>query len=365
MMDPSTTSHHSHLGLLYRLSQVFNSSLHVDSILNNVIDEVIYTIHAERGFVLLKNDQDQFKFRIARGMNHKDIEDPDFQISRSIVDKVKKTGEPILTSDAMADARFQYQASVVALGLRSILCIPLKTESDKVSGIIYVDNRLQSGMFSNADLDLLQSISSTAAIAIKNASLFEELENAYEETLMGWAKAVELRDQDTEDHTLRVAQLTVNLARHMNMPESQIVHLRRGAMMHDIGKLGIPDGILLKAGRLTEAEFEIMKMHTTHAYDMIYPIKHLRPAIDIPFCHHEKWDGSGYPRGLGEEHIPLAARIFAVVDVWDALRSNRPYRPQWTKEAVITYIKEQANFHFDPQVVQCFLDLINQNPELV
>lgn len=355
----------SHLELLNRLSQEFNSSLDVDIVLNKVIDEVIKAINAERGFVMLRDGNGQFSFRVARGMNRQTIDDPNFQISRSVVEQVIKLGRPILTSDAQNDARFQTQQSVVSLGLRSILCVPLKTENNGVTGIIYVDNRLQSGIFTKADLDLLLAIASTAVIAIKNARLFEELENAYEETLMGWAKAVELRDQDTEDHTLRVAQLTVRLAEYMGITGKDLVHIRRGAMMHDIGKLGIPDGILLKADRLTPAEMDIMKLHTTHAYDMIYPIKHLRPAIDIPFCHHERWDGSGYPRGLKGEEIPLAARIFAVVDVWDALRSNRPYRTQWSKEKVIEYLRQHANSHFDPQVVQMFLKMIEEYPELV
>ena len=363
-MEISST-HPSHLGLLNRLSQEFNSSLHVDIILNKVIDEVIQSIHAERGFVMLKNEQGQFDFRVARGINHQEIYDPDFQISRSIVDHVKREGQPILTSDAQTDERFQSQASVVALGLRSILCVPLKTEKEGVTGIIYVDNRLQTGMFSKADLELLHAMAAVAAIAIKNASLFEDLENAYEETLLGWAKAVELRDQDTENHTMRVAELTVHLARFLKVPESQIIHIHRGAMMHDIGKLGIPDNILLKTDRLTPAEFEIMKMHTTYAYDMIFPIKHLRPAIEIPFCHHEKWDGSGYPRSLRCDEIPFEARIFAVVDVWDALRSNRPYREYWSKESVIKHLESQIYTHFDPHVVYGFLDMINQNPELV
>jgi HD-GYP domain-containing protein (c-di-GMP phosphodiesterase class II) len=330
-----------------------------------VIDEVIRAINAERGFVMLKNDIGQFIFRAARGMNHLDIDDPDFQISRSVVEQVKNQGQPVLTSDAMTDERFQAKNSVVSLGLRSILCVPLKSEKDGVTGIIYVDNRLQSGMFSKVDLDLLHAIASNAAIAIKNASLFENLENAYEETLLGWAKAVELRDQDTEDHTRRVAKLTVQLANYISLPVEEILHIHRGAMMHDIGKLGIPDGILLKTDRLTEAEFEIMKLHTIHAYDMIYPIKHLRPAMDIPFCHHEKWDGSGYPRGLKGEQIPLAARLFAVVDVWDALRSNRPYRAEWSKEKVTDYLQTESGSHFDPYVVRMFLRMLEEHPDYI
>lgn len=371
-MNSFSPTHPSHLELLNRLSQEFNSSLHVDVILNKVIDEVIRTINAERGFVMLKNKTGQFIFRVARGMNQQDINDPDFQISRSIVEQVKRESQPVLTSDAMTDARFQAQQSVVSLGLRSILCVPLRNSSDGVIGIVYLENRLHTGMFSKADLDLLSAIASNAAIAIKNASLYEELagaydelENAYDETLMGWAKAVELRDQDTEEHTQRVAKLTIHLANYMNLPETEIIHIRRGAMMHDIGKLGIPDGILLKTGRLTPAEFEIMKLHTTLARDMIYPIKHLRSAIDIPFCHHEKWDGSGYPRGLRREDIPLSARLFSIVDVWDALRSNRPYRSEWSHEKVVQYIQEQSGLHFDPTVVRQFIGMITEHPTYV
>jgi putative nucleotidyltransferase with HDIG domain len=355
----------SHLELLNHLSQEFNSSLHLDIVLNKVIDEVIKSIHAERGFVMLKNGNGQFRFRAARGMNRQTIDDPNFQISRSIVEQVIKQGYPVLTSDAQSDSRFQDQQSVVALGLRSILCVPLKSEKEGVIGIIYVDNRLQSGIFTKMDLDLLHAIASNAAIAIKNASLFEDLENAYEETLLGWSKAVELRDQDTEDHTLRVAKLTVHLADYLGINNEELIHIRRGAMMHDIGKLGIPDGILLKADRLTPAEMDIMKLHTIYAYDMIYPIKHLRPAIEIPYCHHERWDGTGYPRGLKSEEIPIAARIFAVVDVWDALRSNRPYRTEWSKQKVVEYLQEHANSHFDPDIVALFLKMIAENPELV
>jgi HD-GYP domain-containing protein (c-di-GMP phosphodiesterase class II) len=355
----------SHMALLNRLSQEFNSSLHAEIVLNKVIDEVIKTIHAERGFVMLRNESGQYLFRVARGMNRQTIDDPDFQISRSIVEQVIRNGNPVLTSDAQSDSRFQSRQSVVTLGLRSILCVPLKTEKEGVTGILYVDNRLQTGIFTKVDLDLLHAIASTAAIAIKNASLYEDLESAYEETLLGWAKAVELRDQDTEDHTLRVAKLTVHLSEYMGISGEELVNIRRGSMMHDIGKLGIPDGILLKADRLTPAEMDIMKLHTTHAYDMIYPIKHLRPALDIPFCHHERWDGTGYPRGLKGEEIPIAARIFAVVDVWDALRSNRPYRMEWSKEKVVEYLQHHSQTHFDPYVVQMFLKLIAEYPELV
>jgi putative nucleotidyltransferase with HDIG domain len=168
---------------------------------------------------------------------------------------------------------------------------------------------------------------------------------------------MDLRDKETEGHTQRVTALTMELARALGMSGEQLVHVRRGGLLHDIGKLGVPDAILLKPGPLTDEEWILMKQHPSLAYGMLAPIGYLRPAVDIPWCHHEKWDGSGYPRGLVGEAIPLAARIFSVVDVWDALISDRPYRPRWTTENAIEHIRAQSGAHFDPAVVAEFLRL--------
>ena len=184
-----------------------------------------------------------------------------------------------------------------------------------------------------------------------------QLARAYESTLQGWSLAMDLRDKETEDHTLRVTAKTLELARHMGFPKERMVHLRRGALLHDIGKLGVPDRVLLKPGPLTEDEWVLMRRHPTLAEQMLRPIDYLRPARPIPTCHHEKWDGTGYPRGLKGEEIPLEARIFAVVDVWDALTSRRPYREPWPPEKVRGLIREGAGSHFDPAVVAAFLDL--------
>jgi HD-GYP domain-containing protein (c-di-GMP phosphodiesterase class II) len=151
--------------------------------------------------------------------------------------------------------------------------------------------------------------------------------------------------------------MTMRLAREMGVSDEELVHIQRGALLHDIGKVGIPDSILHKPGPLTDEEWKIMRMHPVYAYELLRPIAFLEPALDIPHFHHEKWNGTGYPRGLKEEEIPLAARIFAIADVWDALRSNRPYRSARPREMVVAYIKEQAGKHFDPQVAEVFLRL--------
>lgn len=188
-----------------------------------------------------------------------------------------------------------------------------------------------------------------------------DLLEAYDKTIEGWSTVLELRDEDTEGHTQRVAEMTVRLAREMKISEENIVHIRRGALLHDIGKMAIPDAILGKPGPLTDEEWDIMRKHPIFAYQMLSSISHLRPALAIPCCHHEKWDGSGYPARLKGKAIPLEARIFAVVDVWDALRSNRPYRSAWPDEQVVAYIQAEAGKHFDPQIVTTFMKIIRRD----
>jgi HD-GYP domain-containing protein (c-di-GMP phosphodiesterase class II) len=166
---------------------------------------------------------------------------------------------------------------------------------------------------------------------------------------------MDLRDKETEGHTQRVTEMTLRIARELGIKDEALVHIRRGALLHDMGKMGIPDNVLLKPGTLTDEEWKIMKLHPVYAYDMLYPIDYLRPALDIPYCHHEKWDGTGYPRGLKGKEIPLAARIFAVVDVWDALCSDRPYRPAWPIENVVEHVRSLSGTHFDPEIIEVFL----------
>jgi putative nucleotidyltransferase with HDIG domain len=183
------------------------------------------------------------------------------------------------------------------------------------------------------------------------------LAQAYDATIEGWAQALELRDMETEGHSRRVVDLTLELAREMGVEKKQLIHIRRGALLHDIGKMGVPDAILQKPGKLNKAEWEVIQEHPVFAYKWLAPIEFLKPALDIPYCHHERWDGSGYPRGLSKEEIPLSARIFSVVDVWDAMTSDRPYRKRLPKNEVAEYLKSQAGILFDEQMIKTFLSL--------
>lgn len=186
----------------------------------------------------------------------------------------------------------------------------------------------------------------------------KRLLDAYEATIEGWSHAMDLRDRETEGHSRRVAEFTLKLAQAMGMSSEDIVHLRRGALLHDMGKIGIPDSILHKPDKLSAEEWVVMQKHPKLAYDMLNPIEYLCEALEIPYFHHEKWDGTGYPQGLKGEQIPLSARIFAVADVWDALTSDRPYRLAWSNEEALNYIREQSGRHFDPQVVELFFKVI-------
>ena len=187
------------------------------------------------------------------------------------------------------------------------------------------------------------------------ARLSQMLMRAHDATVESWSRLLNLRDKETEGHSERVTEMTVRLAQRCGMNEQEILYARWGALLHDIGKLGIPDSILLKPGALNEEEWRVMRRHPLIAYEMLVAIEFLKPALDIPHYHHEKWDGTGYPHGLKGEEIPLSARLFAVIDVWDALRSDRPYRKGWSKRKVMEHLKAHAGAHFDPEAVRMFL----------
>jgi PAS domain S-box-containing protein len=248
-------------------------------------------------------------------------------------------------------------------GFVSGYAVPLLAK-DQVNGVLEVFHRLALEPDQEWH-DFLHALARQCAIAIDNATLFSSLQrsnmdlaHAHDATIEGWSRALDLRDKETEGHTQRVTELTVRLAKAAGFSEEELIHIRRGALLHDIGKMGIPDHVLLKPDKLTDEEWEVMRQHPAFAFELLSPIAYLRPALDIPFCHHEKWDGTGYPRGLVGEAIPLDARIFAVADVWDALSSDRPYRPAWDADRVCEYIRAQSGSHFDPHAVDLFFQVV-------
>jgi PAS domain S-box-containing protein len=350
---------------LRRIDMAINASLDLRVTLDILLDQVVLLLHVDAADVLIFNPITQMlEFSNGRGFKGNHLHKIRLRIGDSFAGRAGLEKQPVLIPDFMAEKDHLGQPpSIAGEQFGSYFAVPLIAKG-QVKGILEVFQRKM--IQPNKDwIDFLEALAGQAAIAVENATLFNELQRsnielarAYEATLEGWSKALELRDQETQGHTQRVTDITTRLAIMMNVPEEMLIHIRRGALLHDIGKMGIPDSILLKPGPLSEEEWDIMRKHPVYAFNLLASITTLGPALEIPYSHHEKWDGSGYPQGLTGEQIPLAARIFAVVDVWDALRSDRPYRKAWPNGRVIEYISSESGKHFDPQVVECFLKLL-------
>ena len=275
--------------------------------------------------------------------------------------RVVRVGLPLFVPDlAQAPVDGPRKRRLIAEGFVTYHGIPLMAEG-RVKGVLECFRR--AAMEPDSEwLAFAAMLAGQAAIAIDNAALFEdlrrsneELKVAYDCTIEGWARALDLRDRDTEGHSRRVTEMALALARDMGLGEAELVQIRRGALLHDIGKLGVPDAILHKPGPLSEEEWAVMRRHPSYAVEILWPIEFLGPALDIPHFHHERWDGTGYPCGLADERIPLAARIFAAVDIWDALSHDRPYRRAWPQAQVREHLRSLSGTHLDPRVVDAFL----------
>ena len=335
--------------------------------LQAVLEQVLAQLDVDAADILLLNPYTQILgFVAGRGFRSKHIEQTHIRIGQGMEGRAALGEETQhIPNLASVGDEFVRTSLIAEEGFTEYYALPL-TAKGSVNGLLEVFQRQPSKPDANW-LDFLHVLAGQASIAIDNSQLFSGLHRAnqdlllaYNTTIEGWSYALDLRDKETEGHTLRVTEIAMRLARIAEMTEAELVHVRRGALLHDIGKMGVPDHILLKAGTLTDEEWVAMRKHPTFAFELLSPIAYLRRALDIPYCHHEKWDGSGYPRGLKGEQIPLAARLFAVVDVWDALRSDRSYREGWPKEKVIKHIKSLSGTHFDPKMVELFLSMINE-----
>ncbi len=351
------------LTALRAIDQVITGSFELRLMLSVVAEQTAAQLNADAADVLLYNPRTHMlEFAAGHGFRTRIVEQSRVRLGDGVAGEAalnrRTRSVPELSA---ASTGFARALQMSGEGFVSHHATPLIAKG-RVKGVLEVFHRAR--LVLDAEwVEFLETLAVQAAIAIDNATLFADLQRsntdlalAYDATIEGWGGALELRDKDTRGHTLRVTELTLDLAQAMGALDEQIVHARRGALLHDIGKMGVPDAILHKAGPLTGEEWEVMRQHPQLAYDMLSPILYLRPALDIPYCHHEKWDGTGYPRGLAGENIPLAARIFAVADVWDALINDRPYRPAWPADRALEYIAAQSGRHFDPQVVTMFLN---------
>jgi PAS domain S-box-containing protein len=355
----------SRITSLREIDTAISGSIDLPTTLEVLISQLILTLEVDAACVLhYKPVLQTLDFVSGRGFQTEALRSTSLKLGSGHAGKAALERRKIIILDLKAQDSTLFKAGQFAQeGFVSYIGIPLIAKGDVV-GVLEVFHR------SRLDPDpewfyFLESLAGQAAIAIDRLNLYNDLERsnveliqAYDATIEGWARAVELRDGDTEGHSRRVVQLTLDLARKMGISGKKLADIRRGALLHDIGKMAVPDRILLKPGKLTEEEWIVMKEHPVFAYEMLSSIEYLRPALDIPYSHHERWDGSGYPRGMAGEAIPLAARIFAVVDVWDALQSDRPYRPAWSRQKALAYLEESAGTQFDPAVVKAFIKLV-------
>lgn len=332
-----------------------------------LLDQVVTELKVDAADVLLYNPENKnLNYIAGRGFKTDALKFTSLQMGQGVAGMAAQKREPIYIKDLTSEATTLSQSPLLeGENFVSYYGFPLIARN-QVKGVLEIFHR--SVLEPDQQwLDYLNTLISETAIALDNARMFTDLEktnmeliSAYEATLEGWARTLEMRDRETEGHSQRVLGMTMHLAEKMGVHGEDLVHIRRGSLLHDIGKIAIPDNILQKPGPLTDEEWETMRRHPSIAYEMLSSIHFLEPALEIPYHHHEKWDGSGYPQGLKGEEIPLAARIFAIVDVWDALSSDRPYRKAWQEEKVLGYIKEQSGTHFDPAVVKAFISLLEE-----
>ncbi|HEX7557233.1 MAG TPA: HD domain-containing phosphohydrolase, partial [Leptolinea sp.] len=351
-----------HLTALSSIDRVIAANFDLQLSLSEILTHVTIELGIDAADILISDANSQIlEYAAGRGFRTQAKRDTQINLGESYAGRAALERQLIKIPNLQEEPENPFLISLLKdEGFQSYYGVPLIIKG-QVKGVLEVFHRTRL----NPDaewFDFLNALTGQTAIAIENSTLFEslqhsnlELTQAYNATIEGWSRALDLRDKETEWHTLRVTEMTVELAQAFGMSADELVQVRWGAQLHDIGKMGVPDEILHKPGPLSDDEWVIMKMHPTFAYEMLSPIHYLRLALDIPYCHHEKWDGSGYPQGLRGKQIPLVARIFAVVDVWDALSSNRPYRPAWSEEKVREYIHNSSGTHFDPQVVKIFL----------
>jgi PAS domain S-box-containing protein len=367
LAEMETQKQLARMNALRRIDLAVLSSFDLGLTLTVSVDQIVDQLGVDAVDVMLVNTSaTALTYAAGRGFRFQAIEQGKLRLGEGYASRVAIEQRVIQVPNLEQERGFTRLPLLEGEGFVSYIGAPLVVKG-KVRGVLEIFNRSPL-VVTQEWLNYLEILTGQIAIAVDNATLFKDLQRsnselmlAYEATLEGWSAALDLRDRETEGHTQRVTLMTIELAEAMGIRADDLIHIRRGALLHDIGKMGVPDHILLKPDKLNDEEWEHMRMHAVYAFNLLSNISYLRDALDIPYCHHEKWNGTGYPRGLKGEEIPLAARIFAVADVYDALTSDRPYRKGWSRERALDYIREQSGHYFDPKVVDAFLFLVNDN----
>jgi len=356
------------LSALRSIDLAIASGLDLTLLLSKLLDHVTALLHVDATSILLLGDETNIlKFAAGKGFHTNILQHTRLKLGEGCAGQIALERRMIHIPDLTKEqVRFEESPLFISESFVTYYGVPLIAKG-RLLGVLELFNRTLID-FDSDWLDFLNIISGQAAIAVDSALMYKELQRsnidlslAYNATIDGWSRTLDLRDKETEGHTRRVTDITLKFAASIGIDHIELVHIRRGATLHDIGKVAIPDHILFKPGPLTNQEWETMRQHPGYAVELLSPISYLAPAMAIPHWHHEKWDGTGYPDHLDRENIPFAARLFALVDVYDALTSNRPYRNAWSIPDAIQYIKNQSGKHFDPDLTSEFLNLVNQN----
>ncbi len=355
------------INVLRNIEKAITSSLDLNIALHIILEQLIDVVGVDAVTILLpKNQPNILELAASMGFKTRLVSKISIPFGVSYSGKCALERKTIYIPEVQREINDPILEEMLNKeSILSLCAIPLIARG-QLNGVLELFYREKTDL-DREDMDFLEALGSQAAVAIENATLFQEsirsnmeLNNAFDATLEGWARALELREYESEGHTQRVCEYTLAMAKALNIDGSPVINIRRGALLHDIGMMGVHDQILLKSEPLTDEEWVLIKKHPVYAFELLASISYLRDVLDIPYCHHEKWDGTGYPRGLKGEQIPLSARLFALIDVWDALSSDRPYRKAWDEEKIKSYIIQQSGLHFDPSMVEKFLMVINK-----
>lgn len=339
------------LQVVYAANQIIASETNLSKLFERVMEEIFKLVPAHNGVILLKDKQrdELITEYVKTGAGSGEV-----IISSSIVKRASEKGEAVLVFDAADDSRFGAGASIIAHNISSAMCVPLLHQQE-ILGVLYVDTRGTANAFVSGDLELLVALAGPSAIAIKNAQYVRMLEQAYQDTLIVLANAIEMRDHYTVGHTWRVTNFSVEIAKELGWSEEKVKEVQMGGVLHDVGKIAVDDAILRKPGKLTDEEYAKMKVHPERGARLLEDVAFLHPLIPYCLYHHEHFNGRGYPFGLAGEAIPIEGRLVAVADTFDALTSNRPYRKGFAPEVAIEEIERGKGTQFDPQMADALV----------
>lgn len=343
------------LQAIYEANQIISQERDLHKLFARVMEQLFSLVHASNGVILLAANDGALE----SVYEHIEGEDSEIVVSRSIMKRAHDDGEAVLVYDAGDDARFDASASIASGKIASAMCVPLVYQDEKL-GVIYVATRQRANAFTQNDLELMVALAGPAGIAIKNAAFVEELEEDFQTTLKVLANAVELKDHYTVGHTWRVTNFSVAIAEELGWDEEKLKEVEMGGVLHDVGKIGVPEAVLCKPGRLTKEEFALMKVHPEKGASLMQDSKKLKPLIPYCLYHHERFDGNGYPHGLAGEDIPIEGRVVAVADTFDAMTSNRPYRKGLDPKIAIEEIEKCKGTQFDPECADAFIRAYNK-----